>query len=69
MDMSSNALKARPAGMSEGEWKARLELAACYRVFSFLGWTELIFNHITVRVPADGAPAEAGARASRRTRC
>ena len=62
MDMSSNALKARPAGMSEGEWKARLELAACYRVFSFLGWTELIFNHITVRVPADGAPAEAGAR-------
>ena len=61
MDMSSNALKARPAGMSEGEWKARLELAACYRVFSFLGWTELIFNHITVRVPDDDGAERGGA--------
>jgi ribulose-5-phosphate 4-epimerase/fuculose-1-phosphate aldolase len=33
------------------EWAARLELAACYRVFAMLGWTEMIFNHITVRVP------------------
>lgn len=29
----------------------RKELAACYRLFDWLGWTELIFNHITVRVP------------------
>lgn len=53
MDHSETALRARPAGMSEAEWKARLELAACYRVFAFLGWTELIFNHITVRVPGE----------------
>jgi ribulose-5-phosphate 4-epimerase/fuculose-1-phosphate aldolase len=33
------------------EWKARLELAACYRVFAMLGWTEMIYNHITVRLP------------------
>jgi ribulose-5-phosphate 4-epimerase/fuculose-1-phosphate aldolase len=33
------------------EWAARLELAACYRVFAMLGWTEMIYNHITVRVP------------------
>ena len=59
MDMSTNALKARPAGISEAEWKARLELAACYRVFSFLGWTELIFNHITVRVPPPGDHGDA----------
>lgn len=62
MDMSTSALKARPAAMSEAEWKARLELAACYRVFSFLGWTELIFNHITVRVPPEGEPADADPR-------
>ncbi|TMH88447.1 MAG: hypothetical protein E6H44_09535, partial [Betaproteobacteria bacterium] len=37
--------------MSEAERKARVELAACYRVFDMLGWTELIFNHITLRVP------------------
>ncbi len=29
----------------------RVELAACYRIFALLGWTELIYNHITVRVP------------------
>jgi ribulose-5-phosphate 4-epimerase/fuculose-1-phosphate aldolase len=40
-----------PAGMSRAEWAARVELAACYRIFDQLGWDELIFNHITVRVP------------------
>ena len=33
------------------EWDARVQLAACYRIFDMLGWTELIYNHITVRVP------------------
>jgi ribulose-5-phosphate 4-epimerase/fuculose-1-phosphate aldolase len=28
-----------------------VQLAACYRVFHLLGWTELIYNHITVRIP------------------
>ena len=42
---------AREEPMTEGERKARVELAAAYRVFDMLGWTEMIFNHITVRVP------------------
>ncbi len=29
----------------------RIQLAACYRIFAMLGWTELIYNHITLRVP------------------
>ena len=29
----------------------RIELAACYRIFDFMGWTELIYNHITLRIP------------------
>ena len=33
------------------ERQARLQLAACYRVFALLGWTEMIYNHITVRLP------------------
>lgn len=37
--------------MSEAEWQARVQLAGCYRVFDMLGWTEMIFNHITLRVP------------------
>jgi ribulose-5-phosphate 4-epimerase/fuculose-1-phosphate aldolase len=35
---------------SEAEWTARLELAACYRVFAMVGWDEMIFNHITVKL-------------------
>ena len=34
------------------EQQARLQLAACYRVFAMLGWAEMIYNHITVRLPA-----------------
>ena len=37
--------------VSEAERAARVQLAACYRVFDHLGWTELIFNHISLRVP------------------
>ena len=37
--------------MSESEEKARVELAACYRIFAQLGWTQLIYNHITLRLP------------------
>jgi ribulose-5-phosphate 4-epimerase/fuculose-1-phosphate aldolase len=41
---------------SEAEWTARQELAACYRIFAMFGWDELIYNHITVKVPGeDGA--------------
>jgi ribulose-5-phosphate 4-epimerase/fuculose-1-phosphate aldolase len=39
--------------MSDAEWQARIELAAAYRIFDRLGWTELIYNHITVRVPGE----------------
>src|SRR5947207_15890816 len=45
---------ARPAKdlpMTDAERKARVEFAACYRIFDMLGWTEMIFNHITLRVP------------------
>ena len=37
--------------VGDAERAARVELAACYRIFDLLGWTELIFNHITLRVP------------------
>lgn len=37
--------------MTEAEQAARVKLAACYRIFDYMGWTELIFNHISLRVP------------------
>jgi ribulose-5-phosphate 4-epimerase/fuculose-1-phosphate aldolase len=39
------------AGASQEEWDARVQLAAAYRIFHMLGWTELIYNHISLRVP------------------
>lgn len=48
----SPAATALDAGELQRQERAlRIQLAACYRVFALLGWTELIYNHITVRVP------------------
>ena len=59
MDLSNSLRRAQPAAMSDEEWRLRLELAACYRLVDWIGWTELIYNHITVRVPAPaGAPSQ-----------
>ena len=49
---SAKAVKKLPVGKAERE--ARIQLAACYRVFAQLGWVEMIFNHITLRVPGAG---------------
>ena len=51
MDLSDKLLRLKPDGMSGEEWQTRLELAALYRAFDWLGWSELIYNHITARVP------------------
>src|SRR5256885_2657611 len=49
--MPTAARTAKELPMTDAERQARVELAACYRIFDTLGWTELIFNHITLRVP------------------
>jgi ribulose-5-phosphate 4-epimerase/fuculose-1-phosphate aldolase len=43
--------KIDPKILPQTEREARIELAACYRIFHQFGWHELIYNHITVRVP------------------
>jgi ribulose-5-phosphate 4-epimerase/fuculose-1-phosphate aldolase len=35
------------------EQHLRSELALCYRLVDFFGWTEMIFNHISVRLPGE----------------
>lgn len=35
----------------EEEWMLRVQLAAAYRVADYLGWSELIYTHISARVP------------------
>ena len=33
------------------EWEVRVDLAACYRLAAHYGWTDLIYTHISARVP------------------
>jgi len=40
-----------PAGMSELEWRTRVDLAACYRLVAMYGMSDLIFTHISARLP------------------
>ncbi|MBF2719320.1 class II aldolase/adducin family protein [Psychrobacter sp. NG254] len=37
--------------MSEQEWQMRVDLAACYRIIASYGWDDLVFTHISARVP------------------
>lgn len=37
--------------VSPEEWQLRIDLAACYRLVALYGWSDLIFTHISARVP------------------
>jgi len=37
--------------VTDVEWQLRVDLAACYRLVAHFGWDDLIFTHISARVP------------------
>ncbi len=37
--------------VSAEEWAVRVDLAACYRLIAMYGWDDLVFTHISARVP------------------
>ena len=37
--------------VSAEEWQARVDLAACYRLVALYGWDDLVFTHISARLP------------------
>ncbi|MCJ8170588.1 class II aldolase/adducin family protein [Pseudomonas sp. A3.4] len=39
------------AQVSPEEWQTRVDLAACYRLIAHYGWDDLIFTHISAKVP------------------
>jgi ribulose-5-phosphate 4-epimerase/fuculose-1-phosphate aldolase len=54
MSATVQAMPRRPGELerdSSDEQRLRVELAAAYRIIDHLGWTSLIYNHITARVP------------------
>ena len=40
--------------VAPGEWQARVDLAAAYRLVALHGWDDLIFTHLSARVPGPG---------------
>ncbi|MDZ7890594.1 MAG: class II aldolase/adducin family protein [Rhodoferax sp.] len=39
------------AQVSAQEWQLRQDLAACYRLVAHYGWSDLVFTHISARIP------------------
>ncbi|MCB1600724.1 MAG: class II aldolase/adducin family protein [Xanthomonadales bacterium] len=39
------------AAVSAEEWQARVDLAACYRLVAAYGWADLVFTHISAKLP------------------
>ena len=37
--------------VSAEEWQQRVDLAACYRLVALYGWDDLIFTHVSARLP------------------
>ena len=37
--------------VTDEEWQLRVDLAACYRLVALFGWDDLVFTHISARVP------------------
>ena len=51
MDGMAKFRSAYDLDASEAEWELRVQLAAAYRLVDHFGWTELIYGHLTARVP------------------
>jgi ribulose-5-phosphate 4-epimerase/fuculose-1-phosphate aldolase len=53
MNKHAKVAGAVPAGISQGEWQVRVDLAAVYRLLAHYGWDDVIYNHSSMRVPGE----------------
>jgi ribulose-5-phosphate 4-epimerase/fuculose-1-phosphate aldolase len=51
MRVVDNAVSNVRNQVSAEEWATRIDLAACYRLVAHFGWDDLVFTHISARVP------------------
>ena len=51
--MTDRSLKipSRRESVDAGEWQVRVDLAAAYRLVALFGWDDLVFTHISARIP------------------
>lgn len=54
MSVSSQLLSRATRRIDPAEWDARVNLAACYRMVAKFGMDDLIYGHISLRVPGHG---------------
>ncbi|WP_348679608.1 class II aldolase/adducin family protein [Alcanivorax profundi] len=47
------AITSKQADVSPEEWQLRVDLAAAYRLVALYGWDDLIFTHLSARIPGD----------------
>src|SRR2546425_9843427 len=52
-DLSQLQIDSMRGRVSREEWEARISLAACYRLVHHYGMDDLVYNHISVRVPGE----------------
>ncbi len=51
MPASAVSFHNRRGEVSDAEWRTRVDLAAAYRMVAMFGWDDLVFTHISARVP------------------
>jgi ribulose-5-phosphate 4-epimerase/fuculose-1-phosphate aldolase len=51
---ASAATASLQSRVSAEEWQTRVDLAACYRLVAAYGWDDLVFTHITAKIPGAG---------------
>ena len=49
--LDSVAIPSLRGKVSDEEWKIRVDLAAAYRLVAYYGWDDLIFTHLSARIP------------------
>jgi ribulose-5-phosphate 4-epimerase/fuculose-1-phosphate aldolase len=52
-DLSQLQIESARRRVSPEEWQTRIDLAACYRLVHHFGMDDLVYNHITARVPGE----------------
>ena len=51
MSLAEAASVSLKSKVDDAEWQQRVNLAACYRLVALYGWDDLIFTHISARLP------------------
>ena len=61
MPATTPHVPSRRGEVSDAEWQLRVDLAAAYRLVALFGWDDLVFTHISARLPdAAGSTHDGG---------